>query len=213
MVNSAKSVAGPWPSERIDGAGHWMQLDAPAALNELLVGFFWPHEVRLLGAAPRETNAGRAPPGALARDGQDRHHGRRRLRAGGGADALARRSRCHAAGARRDARARIRRRGLGELGARGSGAVSPGALPRGPRPRGSRAGAAGCVRGVGGGGCRALRPARDVAARSRRSCVREGAARQRSPLAGRRSSACLHRRHGQRTRSRCVADPWPPSSC
>jgi pimeloyl-ACP methyl ester carboxylesterase len=39
MVSSAKNVAGPWRYERIDGAGHWLQLDAPSALNELLVDF------------------------------------------------------------------------------------------------------------------------------------------------------------------------------
>lgn len=39
MVDSAKNVAGPWRYERIDGAGHWLQLEAPAALNELLVDF------------------------------------------------------------------------------------------------------------------------------------------------------------------------------
>ena len=39
MLDSAAYVSGPWRYERIDGAGHWMQLDAPDALNELLVEF------------------------------------------------------------------------------------------------------------------------------------------------------------------------------
>jgi pimeloyl-ACP methyl ester carboxylesterase len=39
MMNSAKSVAGPWRYERIDGPGHWMQLEAPDAVNRLLVDF------------------------------------------------------------------------------------------------------------------------------------------------------------------------------
>jgi pimeloyl-ACP methyl ester carboxylesterase len=39
MVNSAKYVAGPWRYERIDGAGHWLQLDAPDRLDALLLSF------------------------------------------------------------------------------------------------------------------------------------------------------------------------------
>ena len=39
MVNSAKSVAGPWRYERLDGPGHWMQLDAPSEVNRLLIDF------------------------------------------------------------------------------------------------------------------------------------------------------------------------------
>jgi pimeloyl-ACP methyl ester carboxylesterase len=39
MVNSAANVAGPWRYERLDGPGHWMQLEAPDALNELLIDF------------------------------------------------------------------------------------------------------------------------------------------------------------------------------
>jgi pimeloyl-ACP methyl ester carboxylesterase len=42
MVDSARNVAGPWRYERIDGAGHWMQLEAPAAVNGLLVDFLAP---------------------------------------------------------------------------------------------------------------------------------------------------------------------------
>jgi pimeloyl-ACP methyl ester carboxylesterase len=39
MTRSAENVAGPWRYERIDGAGHWMQLEAPDALNRLLLDF------------------------------------------------------------------------------------------------------------------------------------------------------------------------------
>ncbi len=39
MQRSQSSVAGPWRYERVDGAGHWLQLEAPAAVNELLVDF------------------------------------------------------------------------------------------------------------------------------------------------------------------------------
>ncbi len=39
MTDSAQSVAGPWRYERLDGIGHWMQLEAPDAVNELLLDF------------------------------------------------------------------------------------------------------------------------------------------------------------------------------
>jgi pimeloyl-ACP methyl ester carboxylesterase len=39
MVNSAQNVAGPWRYERLEGPGHWMQLEAPDALNRLLIDF------------------------------------------------------------------------------------------------------------------------------------------------------------------------------
>jgi pimeloyl-ACP methyl ester carboxylesterase len=39
MERSSQGVAGPWRYERIDGAGHWMQLDAPDELNRLLIDF------------------------------------------------------------------------------------------------------------------------------------------------------------------------------
>ena len=39
MVDSGTQVAGPWRYERIEGAGHWMQLEAPDVLNALLVDF------------------------------------------------------------------------------------------------------------------------------------------------------------------------------
>jgi pimeloyl-ACP methyl ester carboxylesterase len=39
MTDSAKNVAGPWRYERLDGPGHWMQLDAPDQVNKLLLDF------------------------------------------------------------------------------------------------------------------------------------------------------------------------------
>jgi pimeloyl-ACP methyl ester carboxylesterase len=39
MVDSAAHVAGPWRYERVDGAGHWLQLDAPDEVSRLLVDF------------------------------------------------------------------------------------------------------------------------------------------------------------------------------
>jgi pimeloyl-ACP methyl ester carboxylesterase len=39
MTNSAKFVAGPWRYERIEGAGHWLQLDASDEVDALLLDF------------------------------------------------------------------------------------------------------------------------------------------------------------------------------
>jgi pimeloyl-ACP methyl ester carboxylesterase len=39
MTGSARFVTGPWRYERVDGAGHWLQLDAPDAVNALLLDF------------------------------------------------------------------------------------------------------------------------------------------------------------------------------
>lgn len=39
MTGSSDHVAGPWRYECLDGAGHWMQLDAPDRVNELLGDF------------------------------------------------------------------------------------------------------------------------------------------------------------------------------
>jgi pimeloyl-ACP methyl ester carboxylesterase len=39
MVASGDHVAGAWRYERIEGASHWMQLDEPRRVNELLLGF------------------------------------------------------------------------------------------------------------------------------------------------------------------------------
>ena len=32
-------MTGPWRYERVEGAGHWMQLDAPDTVNALLLDF------------------------------------------------------------------------------------------------------------------------------------------------------------------------------
>jgi pimeloyl-ACP methyl ester carboxylesterase len=39
MKGSEQFVDAPWRYERIDGAGHWMQLDATDRVNELLLAF------------------------------------------------------------------------------------------------------------------------------------------------------------------------------
>jgi pimeloyl-ACP methyl ester carboxylesterase len=40
MTGSQKHVSGPWRYERVEGAGHWMQLEEPERVNELLLDFF-----------------------------------------------------------------------------------------------------------------------------------------------------------------------------
>ena len=39
MRGSAAYVTGPWRYERFEGCGHWLQLDAPGRVNELLLEF------------------------------------------------------------------------------------------------------------------------------------------------------------------------------
>jgi pimeloyl-ACP methyl ester carboxylesterase len=39
MLGSAAYVAGPWRYERIEDVGHWLPLDAPDAVNALLLDF------------------------------------------------------------------------------------------------------------------------------------------------------------------------------
>jgi pimeloyl-ACP methyl ester carboxylesterase len=39
MTSSATNVAGPWRYERLDGPGHWMQLESPGEVNRLLIDF------------------------------------------------------------------------------------------------------------------------------------------------------------------------------
>jgi pimeloyl-ACP methyl ester carboxylesterase len=39
MTGSAAHVKGPWRYERVDGAGHWMQLEQPDTVNALLLDF------------------------------------------------------------------------------------------------------------------------------------------------------------------------------
>ena len=42
MTDSAENVSGPWRYERLDGPSHWMQLDAPDQVSELLLDFLPP---------------------------------------------------------------------------------------------------------------------------------------------------------------------------
>ncbi len=39
MTDSAQNMLGPWRYERLDGPGHWLQLEAPEQLNALLLDF------------------------------------------------------------------------------------------------------------------------------------------------------------------------------
>jgi pimeloyl-ACP methyl ester carboxylesterase len=39
MLRSAEQVSGSWRYERVEGPGHWMQLEAPDAVNALLLDF------------------------------------------------------------------------------------------------------------------------------------------------------------------------------
>ena len=39
LLGSGDHVTGPWRYERIEGAGHWLQLDAPDRVNKLLLDF------------------------------------------------------------------------------------------------------------------------------------------------------------------------------
>ena len=39
MRASAANVAGPWRYERVEDAGHWLQLEAPEQVNRLLLDF------------------------------------------------------------------------------------------------------------------------------------------------------------------------------
>jgi len=39
MTGSAAYVTGPWRYERVDGPGHWLQLEAPDVVNTLLLDF------------------------------------------------------------------------------------------------------------------------------------------------------------------------------
>ncbi|MFD3660998.1 alpha/beta fold hydrolase [Streptomyces sp. NPDC058659] len=40
MSGTSEFVAGPWRYERVEEAGHWLQLDRPEKVNELLLSFF-----------------------------------------------------------------------------------------------------------------------------------------------------------------------------
>lgn len=40
MTGSAAYVDGPFRFELVEGAGHWLQIDAPEQVNALLIDFF-----------------------------------------------------------------------------------------------------------------------------------------------------------------------------
>ena len=40
MMGSAQFMDAPWRYERVEGATHWLMLDRPEAINELLLDFF-----------------------------------------------------------------------------------------------------------------------------------------------------------------------------
>jgi pimeloyl-ACP methyl ester carboxylesterase len=42
MIESGKFVDAQWRYEQIDGASHWMQLDAPETVNRLLLHWLSP---------------------------------------------------------------------------------------------------------------------------------------------------------------------------
>ena len=77
MTRSAGQVAGPWRYERLDGPGHWMQLEAPEDVNRLLVDFLplnasdsvGPPATYLSRAASRQTSSSRRP--CVRRHSQD----------------------------------------------------------------------------------------------------------------------------------------------
>jgi pimeloyl-ACP methyl ester carboxylesterase len=51
MTGSVRYVTGPWRYERIDGAGHWLQLDKPGKVNALLLDFLGQQGENLVDAA------------------------------------------------------------------------------------------------------------------------------------------------------------------
>ena len=53
MTGSARYVKGPWRYERIEGASHWLQLDEPERVNELLLGFLGSHPTSAAARRPR----------------------------------------------------------------------------------------------------------------------------------------------------------------
>jgi len=50
MTGSTTYLAGPWRYERLDGVGHWMQLEVPEPVNTLLLDFLGQH--RMLALTP-----------------------------------------------------------------------------------------------------------------------------------------------------------------
>jgi hypothetical protein len=60
MTNSAENVTGPWRYERLDGPGHWMQLEAPDEINRLLIDFL-PRRSPTARGATAAGGSGRSP--------------------------------------------------------------------------------------------------------------------------------------------------------
>jgi pimeloyl-ACP methyl ester carboxylesterase len=52
MTDSSRNVAGSWRYERLDGPGHWLQLDAPGEVNSLLLDFLPRQPARPEGSCP-----------------------------------------------------------------------------------------------------------------------------------------------------------------
>lgn len=52
-------MTGEWRYERMDDVGHWLQLEAPDRVNELLLGFPFPPDRRIVNAAGVKGNGGR----------------------------------------------------------------------------------------------------------------------------------------------------------
>ena len=57
MTGSAPYVAGSWRYERLDGAGHWIPLDAPDQLGGLLLDFLAEQSPRSSRSAPRSSSS------------------------------------------------------------------------------------------------------------------------------------------------------------
>ncbi len=60
MTGSARYVTGPWRYERVEGAGHWLQLDAPDTVNALLLDFLGQQADRIasVGASRSAASSG-----------------------------------------------------------------------------------------------------------------------------------------------------------
>jgi pimeloyl-ACP methyl ester carboxylesterase len=63
MTGSTAYVAGPWRYERLDRVGHWMPLEAPAAVSTLLLDFLGQQRA---GAAAAPATAAAPAPAAVA---------------------------------------------------------------------------------------------------------------------------------------------------
>jgi pimeloyl-ACP methyl ester carboxylesterase len=57
MTGSAPYVTGPWRYERVEGAGHWLQLDAPDTVNALLLDFLGQQADRTASAGASRSAA------------------------------------------------------------------------------------------------------------------------------------------------------------